>query len=110
MVDKKVLDKKIQVVSYSLIAIFIAVIWIIPGNQPGWMFFLSLGAILVGMNIVRLVNKIKMSVPGFILGIIALLIGLGSISIKGIPIIPLIIIIVALVLIFDVLFGKGKAG
>lgn len=106
MADKKSLENRIQAISWALIFIIIAVLWLLPGDQPNWLFFIPVGLVLIGMNIYRLMKRIKMSVFGLILGVVSLIIGLTSIRIAGIPIIPVIIIVVAVVVIFDALFKK----
>jgi cytosine/uracil/thiamine/allantoin permease len=95
---KQDLNKRLETVGWGLFLIMLGGFALVKGVPEGtWL--IGAGLIMLGLNAVRLVLGIRISWFTIILGTIALLSGLGSVTGLDIPVGPLLIILIGLAII-----------
>jgi len=100
------MTKRIDAIGWALFFIMIGGIGLIPEeNVPEGTWLIGVGVIMLGNNLFRYLNQIKVVGFTLVLGIIALGLGLaGTLGIE-IPIFPIILLIVGISIVFS-LFTK----
>jgi hypothetical protein len=99
--------KRIDAIGWALFFIMIGGIGLIPEEKvPAGIWLIGVGIIMLGNNLFRYLNKIKLVGFTLVLGIIAL--GLGLVEYYGIeiPVFPIILIIVGVSIILGLLSKK----
>lgn len=105
--NKENLDKRLISISWALFLIMIGGLWLVPaGMVPESAWLLGVGIILLGLNIIRYQNGIKMSVFTFILGIVALIAGIGGYIGFELPIFPILVIIIGISVLLEAIYKK----
>lgn len=100
------LNSQLVSVSWALFLIMIGGLWLIPSYQiheSTWL--IGVGIIFLGLNLIRYLNKIKLSWFTVTLGLAALVLGGSGIYGIEFPIFPMILIIIGANIIFDI-FNK----
>ena len=93
-------NSRLEGIAWALFLIMLGVLWLFPeGRFPEDTWLLGVGAILLLLNMVRYLYRIKMSTFTIILGIIALAAGLDDYISVELPIIPILVIIIGLSII-----------
>ena len=98
--NKQELNKRLEAISWGLFLIMIGGISFIPNDRvPEGLWSIGVGVILLGLNVARYFNHIR--VRGFttILGIFALLSGVGDFLGLDLPIFAILLIILGLGLV-----------
>lgn len=95
---KKDLNKRLETVGWGLFLIMLGGFALVQGVPEGtWL--IGAGIIMLGLNAVRLLVGIRASWFTIILGTIALLSGIGSVSGIDIPVGPVLIILIGLAIV-----------
>lgn len=95
---KQDLNRRLETVGWGLFLIMLGGFALLP-DVPGGTWLIGAGIIMLALNGVRLLAGIRASAFTTILGVIALLAGLGSVYGIDIPVGPLLIILVGLAII-----------
>ena len=105
---KKSLDQKLNAVAWALFFIMLGGLWMVPaGTVPESAWLIGVGLILLGLNAARYLQKLPMGWLTVILGVIALIIGIGGMFGVQLPIFPIILVIIGVSIIYDVLTKKS---
>ena len=95
---KQELNRRLETVSWGLFLIMLGGLFLVPSVPPGtWL--IGAGAIMLGLNAIRLLVGIRASWFSLVLGSVALLAGLGSVLGVDIPVGPILIILIGLAII-----------
>jgi hypothetical protein len=102
--QKRTLNKRLEAVGWGLFFIMIGGLWLVPGEVlPEGTWLIGVGVIMLGLNLARYMNGIKMSWFTIVLGVLALAAGLGDYVGVELPLIPIVIVLVGLSIIVGVL-------
>jgi hypothetical protein len=102
MNDLKFINKRYTTIAWAILSLWLGILMIIPGNQSP-IFVLGTGVILLGLNLVRLVSRIPVSIFSITLGCLA--VGLGLVAMFRtvlnippfeLPLLPTVLIIIGL--------------
>ena len=84
-------------------------LWLVPkGTIPGSAWLFGSGAILIGLNVVRLAVGIRPSGFTLVIGALAIASGVSDVCGVELPIIPILLILAGVGIILKLLLGKGK--
>jgi hypothetical protein len=115
--EKAALNKRLETMGWGLFLIMAGGFALVPGDMiPKGLWSIGIGVIMLGLNLARYLNKIRMSGFTTVLGILALLGGLAELlGITSLDIALLLIILGAYLLLkpwFErgELFGKAEQG
>ena len=94
--EKKIaLDKRLDALGWGLFLIMIGCLWLIPDEYvPGGTWLIGAGLIILGLMGIRYLYRIKISGFWLVLGILALVFGLSDFFGLGLPLLPILIIII----------------
>jgi hypothetical protein len=96
------LDKRLSTHFWALLLILIGGIWLVPvGRLPDGTLLIGIGVILLGLNAVRLLNRIPIRVLPTILGGLALVAGLAAGVGAELPLIPLALMAIGASILFE---------
>jgi hypothetical protein len=112
--EKAILNKRLETSAWGLFLVMAGGLWLVPENQiPQGVWSIGVGLIMLGLNVVRYYYKIRMSGFTTILGILALLVGIGELIFKTSLGFEFFLIIIGAYLILKPWFDKrqlfGKA-
>lgn len=94
------LDDRLTSTSWALFLIMVGGFLLVPAGQlPQGSWLIGLGAILLGLNVVRYLNGIRVSPVTTILGLIALIAGLGDFAGVDVPVGPVLIMLIGAAII-----------
>lgn len=104
---KQALNKRLEAIAWGLFLIMIGGLSFIPDSSvPEGLWSIGVGIILLGLNAARYFNQIKMSGFTTVLGILALLTGLGEMVGLDLPTLAILLIILGLILILKPWFEE----
>ncbi len=93
--EEQSLDRRLEAIGWALLLIFTGGIWLAPdGLVPSGTWLVGVGLILLGLNVVRYTNSIPMKGLSSILGIVALVTGLGAFLGLHMPFWPILLILI----------------
>lgn len=96
--QQQALNKRLEMIGWGLFLIMLGGLGLIPGSLvPEGTWLIGAGLILLGLNLARYLNKIPISGFTTVLGVIALLVGVGDFLGVDLPLFPILLI----------LFGAG---
>jgi len=97
----KPLDKQLEAIAWALFLIMSGGIILVPDRLvPEGTWLIGVGLIMLGLNLARYVNHIKTSGFTTILGLVALLAGIGDMLGGDLPVLAILLILVGIYLIF----------
>jgi hypothetical protein len=97
---KAALNDRLQTIGWALFLIMAGGFWLVPDGQlPQGSWLVGLGIILLGLNVVRYRNGIRMSTFTTIIGAIALIAGVGDFAGIDVPVGPVLIILIGAAII-----------
>ncbi|MHB8135523.1 MAG: hypothetical protein ACYDH1_15030 [Anaerolineaceae bacterium] len=109
MSEKEALNKRIENISWGLFLVMLGGLWLVPGRLiPEGSWLIGAGLIMIGMNIVRFVNKIRMSGFSLVLGVIALLSGIGDLLRYDLPVFPILLILIGANILLRPFLERGS--
>lgn len=111
---KEALNQRLEAIGWGLFLITIGMLWLVPtGLVPAGAWLIVAGVILLGVNLVRSLNAIKMSATGLILGLLAIIFGVGELVGVELPLFSVLLIVFGLGIILrpwiDPLLGRRRA-
>jgi hypothetical protein len=105
--QKQALNKRLEAIAWGLFLIMIGGLSFIPDNRvPQGLWSIGVGIILLGLNAARYYNKIRLSGFTLVLGILALLTGIGDLLGLNLPTLAILLIILGLNLILKPWFEE----
>ena len=106
---KKAIVDKINGIGFALFITMIGGLLLVPkGILPGGTWLIGVGLIMIGSNIARLRNDIRLYHCTLVLGIILLIAGIMSFSYIKIPIFPILLIVIGVSLIRGLIAKKKQ--
>jgi hypothetical protein len=101
------LDRRLEAIGWALLLMFTGGIWLAPdGLVPSGSWLVGVGLILLGLDLVRYMNGLRTKGFGGMLGILALLSGLGMIFGLHVPFWPILLILVGAFIIVQSLLAR----
>jgi hypothetical protein len=92
--SKEVLNKRLEAIGWGLFLIIIGALWIIPDERvPHGTWLIAAGVIMLGVNAVRYLNTIKMNRASVLLGLLALIFGVGQFVGLDLPFVAILLIV-----------------
>lgn len=92
-IDRETLDQRFQSTAWAIFLIMSGGLWLLPDWMlPDGLWLLGTGFVLLGLNAVRALNDIETSGFTVVLGLLALIGGLGKLMTVSLPIVPLLLI------------------
>ena len=88
------LNKRLENIAWGAILVTIGTIGLVPQYVPHGTWLIAAGLILLGLNVVRYLNKIAMRGLSLVLGILALLAGLGEAFGVDLPLFAISLIVI----------------
>lgn len=87
------LDRQLEGIGWALFLIMIGGIGLIPNVSPStWL--VGTGLIMLGLNLARYLNGLRVSNFTVVLGIFALLLGVGAMTGVNLPFFPILLILI----------------
>lgn len=99
--DKRALDRQLERLGWALFLIMLGGLWLIP-NVPGGVWLVGVGLIMLGLNVARYFNGIRMHTFTSVLGAAALLLGVADLLGWGLPVLPILLIVIGASIVFGV--------
>lgn len=90
---KVMLDHRFGSISWGLFLIMIGGLALLPG-VPGGTWLIGTGLIMLGLNAARRMNGIHMSTFTIVLGIAAVVFGIAEVVGTGLPVFPILLILI----------------
>jgi len=104
---KRALNARIDAIGWALFFIMIGALFLLPeGTVPQTTWLLGAGLIMLGENVFRRLKGIRMEGCTLVLGIIALTFGIGGFIGIGLPVFPILLILLGASIILGPLFRK----
>ena len=95
--EEKAVNKRLETIAWALFLVMIGGIGLVPKERvPEGLWLVGVGLIMLGLNLARYLNKIKMSNGTLVLGILALLSGLGDLVGVDMPVFAILLILIGL--------------
>jgi hypothetical protein len=100
-------SRRLDELAWALFLILIGAIWLLPaGTVPEGTWLVGAGLILLGINVVRSLKGLKMNGFAIVLGVLALVAGLGHLAGVKVPVFAILFIIIGASIILRPLLGK----
>jgi hypothetical protein len=93
------LNSRLETISWGLFLIMIGGLALAPKSVPEGTWLIGAGAIMLGLNVVRVLVRIPASGFSVVLGGVALAAGIGSVAGVDVPVGPLLLILIGLAVI-----------
>ena len=92
--EEKALNKRLDTIAWACFLIMIGCLGLVPKEQvPEGTWLVGVGIIWLGLNAARYLNRIKMSGGTIVLGIVAIVAGLGDVYGLDLPVLPILLIL-----------------
>lgn len=99
--EKEQLNKRLETIGWALFLIMIGGLGLVPDEQvPEGTWLIGVGLIMLGLNAARLRYGIEMSTFTLVLGVIALLSGIGDIFGVDVPVFAVLLILLGANLLY----------
>ncbi len=92
--EKAELNKRLESIGWGAILVTIGIIGLVPQHVPHGTWLIAAGLILLSLNVVRYLNRIAMRGLSLVLGILALLAGLGEAFGVDLPLFAISLIVI----------------
>jgi len=104
---QRAVSRRLDELAWALFLILIGAIWLLPaGTVPEGTWLVGAGLILLGINAVRSLKGIKMSGFAIVLGVLALVAGLGHLAGVKVPVFAILFILIGASIILRLLVAK----
>ena len=91
---KEAVNRRLEAIGWGLFLIIIGALWLIPDERvPDGTWLIAAGVIMLGVNIVRYLNDIKLSRASLLLGLLALIFGVGAFVGLDLPFVAILLIV-----------------
>jgi hypothetical protein len=95
--SKEALNRRLESIGWGLFLIIIGALWLFPGGSiPEGTWLITAGVIMLGVNVIRYLNDIKMSGASLLLGLLALIFGVGAFVGMDLPFVAILLIVFGL--------------
>jgi hypothetical protein len=92
---KKTLEHRLDTIGWALFLIMIGCLWLIPGEQvPEGTWLIGAGIIMIGINLARNFNGIRMNGFTVVVGLIAIGLGVAGVFNIDLPFFAILLIII----------------
>ncbi|HEU5086432.1 MAG TPA: hypothetical protein VFT99_03265 [Roseiflexaceae bacterium] len=92
--SKQALNKRLEAIGWGLFLMIIGALWLVPDQRvPDGTWLIAAGVIMLGVNGVRYLNGIRMSRASLLLGLLALLFGIGEFVGLELPFVAILLIV-----------------
>jgi len=107
--EKELLNKRLENISWGLFLIMLGGLWLVPDRWiPDGAWLIGAGLIMLGLNLVRYLNGIKMSGFTLVLGAIAVFSGISDILQRDLPVFAILLILIGANMIIRPLLEKDS--
>lgn len=107
--EKELLNKRLENISWGLFLVMLGGLWLVPNRWiPEGTWLIGAGLIMLGLNLVRYTKGIKMSGFTLVVGVIALLSGIGDILKYDLPVFPILLILIGANILIRPLLEKDS--
>jgi hypothetical protein len=94
---KEALNKRLEAIGWGLFLIIIGALWLFPDELvPNGTWLIAAGVIMLGVNLVRYLNDIKLSGASVLLGLLAVIFGVGELTGLDLPFVAILLIVFGL--------------
>jgi hypothetical protein len=91
---KEALNRRLETIGWGLFLIIIGALWLLPdGTVPDGAWLIAAGVIMLGVNLVRYLNQIKMSGASLFLGLLMAIFGVGEFLGMDLPVLAVLLIV-----------------
>ena len=98
---KQVLEKRLEALAWALFLIMIGCLWLMPeGILPGYAWLFGAGGIMLGLNLGRLIARVRICGFTTILGITSILAGCSKAMNFEFKLLPILLIIAGISIIY----------
>lgn len=107
--DTKRLDHRLEATAWGLFFIMLGGILLLPSEvvpQGAWL--IGTGVIMLGLNAARILTGIKTSPFSIGLGVVAVVAGLADVAGLGLPILPVILVLIGIEILFTAARKPGR--
>ncbi|MBI4307006.1 MAG: hypothetical protein HY678_11870 [Chloroflexi bacterium] len=102
-------NKRLETTGWALFLIMLGGIGLAPDDLvPKGTWLIGTGLILLGLNVARYLSGIKVRGLSIVLGIVALLGGLGDLYAVGLPVLAILLILLGANLLVRLLFERAE--
>ncbi len=106
----KALNKRLDAIGWGLFLVMIGGLGLVPNDQvPSGAWLVGVAIIWFALNAIRYLNGVKMSNGTIILGILALVIGLGQMTGLSLQLLPILLILLGASLVIRHLYEDRVA-
>ena len=106
---KAALNRRLEGIGWGVLLISIGTIWLLPEKQvPQGSWLIAAGLILLGLNAIRYLNAIRVSGFSLVVGILAMLAGLGEFFGLKLPLFAIALIAVGACILLKPLLEKDS--
>jgi hypothetical protein len=106
---KVALNKRLEDFGWGVLLITIGTIWLAPEKQvPHGSWLIAAGLIMLGLNAIRYFKRINMSGFSLVLGILALLAGVGQFFSLNLPLFAIALIVIGACMLLKPLLEKDS--
>lgn len=89
------LDRRLHDVAWGLLLMITGIIWLFPNDRvPEGAWLLGVAAVLLGVNVVRYLNRIKINAFSMVLGLLAAMAALARIWRQDLPLLAICFIVI----------------
>ncbi len=109
LTEKQALNKRLENISWGSFLIFLGGLWLIPDRwipQGAWL--IGAGLIMLGLNLARQINGIRMSGFTLFLGVVALFSGIADFFNIDLPLLPILLILIGANILIRPLIEKNN--
>lgn len=107
--EKVALNKRLETICWGLFLIILGGRWLVPETTvTEGLWSVGLGLIFLGLNAARYFYGIRMSGFTIVLGVIALLTGIGDMAGLDLPVFPIILILIGASILLKPWFEKNR--
>jgi hypothetical protein len=104
---QRAVSRRLDELAWALFLILVGAIWLLPaGTVPEGTWLVGAGLILLGINAIRSLKGIKVSGFAIVLGVLALVAGLGHLAGVKVPVFAILFIVIGASIILRPLVGK----
>jgi ethanolamine transporter EutH len=103
------LNKRLERIAWGVFLILLGGLWLIPNRIiPDGAWLVAAGVVLLGLNLAR--RQMSLPISGFttVLGVIALLSGLGDLIRFDLPVFPILLILVGAYLLLRPMLERAR--
>lgn len=111
--DRKAqLDRRLHDIAWGLLLLITGIVWLVPRDQvPEGAWLLGVAAVLLGVNVVRVLAHIRVNGFSFVLGIAALVAALTRAVRPDLPLLGICLVVIGASLVLRPFFTRtSEAG